>query len=226
MITLPEQPLKEGRRYPVLYYLDAWESAEMFNLMGPALYAYQESAPVILVGISFEADDESFLQLRNEDFLPNLSQPESLHSAKLFLTFIRSELIPYIESHYPVDTGTRGLFGYSNGGLFAAWVIKEDPELFNRIGMGSPTLGKYGQALLNDPEYIARIRHLKGAKIFTSCGSNESEEMIAGVKTMAAYLASNADIQSANFIFENDGHGSAYMPTCIKALSYLFAIEK
>jgi enterochelin esterase-like enzyme len=55
-ITYAVDSLIPGKKYPVLYYTDAWASVDYFNLIGKALSNSKEIEPVILVGISFDAD--------------------------------------------------------------------------------------------------------------------------------------------------------------------------
>ena len=66
-----------GKKYPVLYYTDAWECTPMMTLFAKALEGYGETNPFILVGISFDADPDSFLELRKQDFKPDLKTGSS-----------------------------------------------------------------------------------------------------------------------------------------------------
>lgn len=57
-----------------------------------------------------------------------------------FLKFIKEELIPMIETEFSADPEKRILAGHSYGGLFGAFVMLTEPDLFRSIIMGSPSL--------------------------------------------------------------------------------------
>jgi len=137
------------------------------------------------------------------------------------LNFISKELIPYVQEHYPADPSDRGLFGYSFGGLFASWVLKEDPKLFKRMGISSPSLWYDDFKLLKDPKLIEGIDGLSDQKIFVEYGSSESEDQKSGAESLFELLNTNKNIQLKKFVLEG-GHYSAYPATIIKTLTYLY----
>jgi len=49
--------------------------------------------------------------------------------AEKFLSFLKTELIPYIDKTYPTN-GTNSLYGHSYGGLFSMYAFLAEPELF------------------------------------------------------------------------------------------------
>ena len=63
------------------------------------------------------------------------SQPSS-HPHRLL--FITDELFPLIAAEWRVGPGDHALFGYSYGGLFAAYAALRRPSLITRVGAGSP----------------------------------------------------------------------------------------
>ena len=223
-ITYAIDSLIPGKKYPVLYYTDAWTNVDYFNQMGNLLVYHKEIDPVILVGISFDADMDKWIKLRGQDFLPNLTNPDSTNGAKNFLNFIKKELVPYVEQHYPADSTDRGFYGYSLGGLFATWILKEDPILFQRIGIGSPYLGYEGYLLLKDQTLLNNINVIQDLKIFVEYGTLETE-MKYGAETLYGLLNANDNIQVIKFILDGS-HFSAWPETCVKALTYLYAKKK
>ena len=63
--------------------------------------------------------------------------PEIYGQADKFLTFIDSELLPYLESHYNL-TNNRILSGYSAGGSFVLYTMSTKPWLFKGYFSFSP----------------------------------------------------------------------------------------
>jgi predicted alpha/beta superfamily hydrolase len=201
---------------------DAWLNVDFFNQAGDWLTYYKEIEPVILVGISFIATEHDWIELRKEDFLPPHTDTTKVSRSKNFLNFIRKELIPYVEEHYSADPSDRGLFGSSFGGLFATWVLKEDPKLFKRISISSPSLWYDDFKLLKDPKLAENIANLNNKKIFVQYGSSESEKQKSGAESLFQLLNTNKNIQLKKFVLDG-GHYSAYPETIIKTLTYLYA---
>jgi len=53
------------------------------------------------------------------------------HAAQC-LDFMRDELIPFIDAHYPTASGDRTCAGHSLGGLFGCFALFTHPETFTR----------------------------------------------------------------------------------------------
>ena len=60
--------------------------------------------------------------------------------AAQFLAFLKTELIPYVEAHYPAN-GVRSIHGHSYGGLFLFYVLMNDPSLFGGYLVLDPAMG-------------------------------------------------------------------------------------
>ena len=224
-ITYAVDSLIPGKKYPVLYYTDAWINADYFNLMGNVLSVTKEIDPVILVGISFDTNFDEWIKLRGQDFWLYRTNPDSTNGAKNFLKFIKKELLPYVEQHFPADSNDRGFFGYSIGGLFATWILKEDPSLFKRIGIGSPSLAYKDYLLLKDQTLINNINVIQDLKVFVEYGTLESEKTKNGAEKLYELLKANEKIEATKFILDGS-HFSAWPETCVKALTYLYAKKK
>ena len=224
-VTYAIDSLVAGKKYPVLFYTDGWYAVDFFNVMSGWLRVPKVIEPVILVGISFEANDDTWLNVRGNDFLPNINNPDTANGAKNFLSFIKQELIPYVEKNYPVDSTDRGLYGYSYGGLFATWVLREEPLLFKRMGIGSPSLWYQKFALLKDKQLLDNIKNANNLKVFVEYGTSESETQKSGAEQLFELFNANKNIQSTKFILDG-AHFSAYPATCMKALSYLYEKQK
>ncbi|HTX51420.1 MAG TPA: alpha/beta hydrolase-fold protein [Caulobacteraceae bacterium] len=82
-------------------------------------------------------------------------------AADKFLAFITEELHPQIASGWRVDETDAGLYGYSYGGLFAAYAALMRPPLFRKIGAGSPGIlaGRSRIFALYDAELASGADH-------------------------------------------------------------------
>jgi len=130
-VRLPEGYSKNSAdRYPVVFILDG---DSLFPLLAPThlFLTYDEKLPeAILVGISYGGFDPS-INKRNIDFsAPAADATQGENGAPKFLAFLKSELIPSVESRYRVNSTRRVLLGQSRGGHFVLWSALEDPDLF------------------------------------------------------------------------------------------------
>jgi predicted alpha/beta superfamily hydrolase len=56
------------------------------------------------------------------------------------LAFLRDELKPWLQERYGADPDDSMFFGDSLGGLFATYVLLNEPTTFRRYGIGGPAL--------------------------------------------------------------------------------------
>ena len=75
---------------------------------------------------------------RGRDFTPTHTggMPES-GGAEKFLSFIKTELLPYINNKYRTN-GENTLYGSSLGGIFAMYALCKEPQLFQSYLMADP----------------------------------------------------------------------------------------
>jgi predicted alpha/beta superfamily hydrolase len=143
-VTLPYPFKPYEKKYPVLFYLDAFgKSAGMNELVKSKMYS-RSFQQFVMVGISYNTNLRAYGKLRSRDYIPPMNDMDSINGGSNFLNFIKDELIPYCETNYSTDPNDRGLLGHSLGGLFTAWAFKKEPDLFNKLAILSPSL-QYGQ---------------------------------------------------------------------------------
>ncbi len=143
--------------------------------------------------------------------------------APRFLSFICDELIPYIESEYPVSKENRTLGGYSYGGLFTLFALFERPGVFQRYFAGSPSVD-YDNRVLFEMEKAFSENHTDlPARLFLSYGELE-EEWMGGIKEMADLLESrsypNLDVRT--HVVGGEWHASAYAASVMRAFITLY----
>jgi uncharacterized protein len=139
--------------------------------------------PVLVVAVGYRvAKIEDNYPLRSRDFTPTVDltsgEPGTavMGGAGRFLAFLRDELKPWVRERYGVDPDDSAFFGYSLGGLFAAYVLLNNPATFRRYGIGSPPLGWDNGAMFDHEAEYARTHDDLPAKVFFSVGAYESTE--------------------------------------------------
>jgi hypothetical protein len=173
-VSAPTDAASPGRRYPVLYVLDGqWDFQLVHALSGGLRYdGFMPDA--IIVGIAYRGDDARYDALRAVDFTP-VADPALAGSggAPKFHAFLERELLPYVESHFPVDPARRVLVGASFGGLFGLYALFTRPTLFGGYLLGSPSV-TYGEraAVALERAYAASHRELP-ARVYVMVGGVE-----------------------------------------------------
>jgi predicted alpha/beta superfamily hydrolase len=193
-------------RYPVLYALDADFAVGTMVEISRLLAFAGEATPLIVVGIGYEAGAD-FMTLRGRDFTPtpnpeydaNVSlEPGSGEAANL-LAALKGEILPFIESLYPIEVGERGFFGDSFGGLFGLFTLFHEPGMFQRYILGSPSIWWDNGVTFAFEERFAEAHDDLAVKITLSVGMLEEDPddplsveaaMVSNVRKMAERLRS------------------------------------
>ena len=192
--------------------------------------------PFIIVGIGTIGERADWNKERRRDLTPthvleqdrrdsfDLGSRGLTGGAENFLSFIKNELIPDIEVKYRSDTLNRGFVGYSFGGLFGAYILLNDPQLFQNYIIGSPTLQYDNFIILQrlmevTPEQLNSIK-----SIFISVGEQELGDDLKSFAELRDLLL-NMDLPNLNLestIIEGEGHISAIPQTLIKGFRFIY----
>lgn len=168
-----------GKRYPVLYAVDA-DAAFASMVEITRLLAFAGELPeVIVVGIGYGTDLASWSRRRVVDLNPRPpAEPAGSAGVSEFIEFITGDVIPLVEGRYPC-TGDRAFFGYSLAGLFGTWVLFQRPGIFQKYILGSPSYGMAGRVALDLPSAVGRTGPTPSGVVFTAVGTDESRTQIA-----------------------------------------------
>lgn len=130
-VSLPEgYDANESTEYPVVYLLDG-DSLFPILATNHLFLHYDEDLPkAIVVGIAYGSFDPA-TNKRGFDFsAPALDATSEQGGAPMFLSFLKSELLPEVERRYRADSSRRVLFGQSRSGYMVLYSAFTDPDLF------------------------------------------------------------------------------------------------
>jgi predicted alpha/beta superfamily hydrolase len=228
-----------GARYPVLYLLDGYFAFPAAVSALGSMAIQREVEDVIVVGIGDgEHAFDSWFASRWHDYTPSFDAAmdsagavsfgiprEKVRSggAPAFLRVLREEILPFVEETYRASED-RGIAGHSFGGLFAAWVLLEAPDLFRRYGLNSPSLWwGSGEMFEREADFAARHATLP-AHVFLSAGSLEGR-MVTSMERFARALRSrgHAGLGVEVAVFEGETHASVVPAMVARTLRVLYA---
>lgn len=229
-VQLPMDYVSDGsRQYPAMYWTDGNRAFPMVANIATMLEFPPGKFPqLFVIGIAYDIKDMSdFAAWRTRDLTPVriMAGDTTVETGggPRFLSFICDELIPFIESEYPVSKEDRALGGYSFGGLFSLFAMFERPGIFQRYFAGSPTW-QYANSVLFEMEktYSESYSDLP-VRLFLSYGGLE-ESYMSGVNEMAAVLKSRnyPNLKVWTHVFEGEWHVSASAASVMRAYITLY----
>lgn len=217
--------------FPIYYVLDG---LAYFGLVKDAVRLQQLNSiktgitPAIVVGICHLEEE-----MRERRFIDYTAPAEELRmpehakgkipaiygGAEQFHSFIEQELIPMIESKYPVNAKHRALFGHSLGGYFALWSLFTQPEKFKYIVAVSPSIWWNGEELMEmGARFIAHGGSVKNAGIFIAVGEREGF-MVEDATRMKAMLKV-ANLKAECYVAPEENHASVVPTVVSRALRF------
>ena len=94
--------------------------------------------------------------------------------AHLFVSFIKSQVIPMVESKFRANVHDRTLYGHSLGGLFGFYTMLNYPNTFQRIISLSPSLWSGCKLIFNDIHKSTNLE--KPVKLYVATGEFENKK--------------------------------------------------
>jgi predicted alpha/beta superfamily hydrolase len=210
-IRLPDEYDKYPKvSYPVLYLLDAqWDYKMLDSIYGSL--QYDGFIPeLIIVGITYSGNKPDYEALRAMDYTPvNESRVTGSGGAPKFLSFIKDQVIPFVESNFHTRPGERILMGSSYGGSFTLYTLFTDPSLFTGYVAASPVT-VFGQnfAFEQEAAYYQTRKDLP-VKLFICVG--EKEDLSYPVKEYIDVLKGRnyENLSLETRVIEGEGHSSS-----------------
>lgn len=179
----PEYDTDTKTRYDVLYMHDGqncfdratsafgmeWEIDETLT----KLIAEKRVPPLVVVGI------DNGLANRLSEFTYDADPQRGGGEGAVYAKFLLSEVKPFIEKHYRVQSGPRHTFvgGSSLGGLISLEIARRHPDIFGGVIAMSPAIWWNDQSLTQEIEHD--VGGLADTRIWIDMGSRESVSVSA-----------------------------------------------
>ncbi|RYE42946.1 MAG: hypothetical protein EOP48_23150, partial [Sphingobacteriales bacterium] len=204
-------------KYDVLYVLDGESNVKLFSQICEFTTHQKYTPSLIVVGI--------FNVNRNRDFLPTKTKTKSSGGGANFLSFIKQELIPYVNKMYPTS-GENLLYGHSLGGVFAMYTLLTEPQLFASYILTDPSFWYDDNSLCKlTAQKINSISGLEKA-VYISGRDNGMKDM--GIDVMDSVLKIHApkDLYYKIEPYENETHSSLRFKTMYDGLKFAYTGHK
>lgn len=241
-VVLPDTYVEgSDTKYPVVFLLDG---DVMLNAL-QTVHSYYSGGfmpDMILVGIS-NAENRT-RDLTTSELSERRGQPYNQENgeADKFTSFIESELIPFVEDHYPV-TNYRTLIGHSYGGLFTVNMLLNHTELFENYLAIDPSMDWDEQKLLKESKDILSQKSFAGKSLFVSLGGQlhmadtdiTINNVMKDTTEFTLFARSNIEFSEIvkankdnelNFQWEfypNDLHGTIPLPSIMDGMIEMFS---
>ncbi len=133
---------------------------------------------------------------------------------------LKEEVIPFVDARLRT-TSDRGLWGHSFGGLFALYVLFEQPELFARYAINSPSLWWNQRESIAREAAYARTHDSLPAHVFLSFGADEGPELFSSfVSTLKG--RGHRRLELSSHVFEGETHASVVPATFSRSFRFLY----
>ncbi|MEW6995748.1 alpha/beta hydrolase [Colwelliaceae bacterium MEBiC 14330] len=218
---------REDKSYPVIYLTDAWYSFQIVSGATRFPMNTGKMKEAIIVGISYSKDSKGpSSRIRDYTHAEDSSWKFQTGKAKEHSIFIEKSVFPFIEKNYRVNE-SRTFVGNSLGGLFGAYILFTQPDMFNNYVLGSPSVWFKDNDILK----IKTKPNLNKHKVFIAVGANETIErdspkndLVKGAKELklklSAELFPNTKVKLLTI--QDANHETAFPTTAIQGLYWLF----
>jgi predicted alpha/beta superfamily hydrolase len=222
-VFLPEEAAADPKaRFETLYVLDGDWNSKLVTDTVTFMRQVGFLPPLIVVSVKHHLDAQGH-DTRTRDLTPTVitNEPGS-GGAPQFLKFLKEELAPYIDAHYPTN-GLKSIHGHSYGGLFLFYVLLNHPEAFDGYLILDPSLWWDNHAY--DALVKERLPHLQGHGKAVFMGGRDGFAGrfmgLAAIEPLFQELAPK-DLHWQGLFYSGETHDSLKLKGSYDGLKFLF----
>ena len=209
-----------GEKYETIYLTDGEWAAGVFPFINNFARNEKFIPQVMLVALPNRYIEKA--NQRDRDLLPvHVADNAISGGADKFLSFLKNELIPYINKNYPAN-GTNTLYGHSYGGLFCMYALLTNPELFESYLATDPSFWWNKDFVIKLAS--EKLENLPPDKLLWIAGI-ESTYKGMGINRMDSVLKLKAPINLKWKIglFPNETHNSVRLKAIYDGLKFSYS---
>jgi predicted alpha/beta superfamily hydrolase len=222
-ISLPGGYAGSNKKYPVVYLMDSqWDFSLLTALYGEQYY--DGFIPeLIIVGVTWGGVNPNPDSLRARDYTPTrVTWTPQSGGAATFLSFMKNELFPFVETNYKADPNDRVLAGCSLGGLFTLFALFTEPGLFQRYIAASPAYGWDNEVIYKYEKAYFDSKPTASARLYMIMGG--VERGVPGFEKLVSHLSGRhySSLQFRAKVLENTGHSGTKGEGYARGLQYVY----
>ena len=225
LVRLPASYATSDRPYIVLYMTDGDRQLPHTASTIDFLVREGRMPEVIMVGISNtdRTRDLTPTHVEAPVFGTNRFRTPTSGGADNFLSFIETELIPYIEKNYRTRP-YRVFAGHSFGGLFGMHALFTRPKLFNAVIAVSPTF-EWDDLYINRraAEFVKSHPDARNTVVVTMGDEGEVNDRELDRFRKLMQTSALPGVEWSALRFDDEDHGSVVMPSHYAGLKKVFA---
>ena len=234
---------KSTQRYPVVYLMDG--TAHFYSVVGMIQQFSQVNGnticpEMIVVGIdnTDRTRDLTPTHIKEDILYLDSSLAKTSGGGENFISYLRKELIPYIDSHYPTQP-FRMVIGHSFGGLMAMHMLIHHTDLFNVYVSIDPSMWWDNMKYLKQSEQLLQGKKFTNKTLFLGYANTMDEGMdtarvqkdnspmsrhIRSIISVDHLLKSkkNNGLQYASKFYKDDSHTTVPLISTYDALRFVF----
>jgi len=234
---------KSTQRYPVVYLMDG--TAHFYSVVGMIQQFSQVNGnticpEMIVVGIdnTDRTRDLTPTHIKEDILYLDSSLAKTSGGGEKFISYLRKELIPYIDSHYPTQP-FRMVIGHSFGGLMAMHMLIHHTDLFDVYVSIDPSMWWDNMKYLKQSEQLLRGKMFKNKTLFlgyanTMDGGMDTARVQKDISPMSRHIRSiisvdhllkskkNNGLQYASKFYNDDSHTTVPLISTYDAFRFIF----
>ena len=241
-IYVPESASEPGKKFPVVYLLDG--DAHFYSVMGmiqqlSTVNGNNVCPEMIVVGIPNTDRTRDLTPTHLDVAMGDSVFVKTSGGLPKFNAFLADELMPYIESHYPV-TSYKMYIGHSLGGLAVIYALLNRPDMFTSYVAIDPSLWWDDAVLLTMMDSLERDTKFDHKALYLAAANTmppgmeysqvrkdttEATELIRAIIKFANSLNARKP-KGMDFkwkYYEDDNHGTVPLIAEYDALHFLFS---
>jgi predicted alpha/beta superfamily hydrolase len=243
-VYVPEGASDPKKRFPVVYLLDGDDHFTPVKGIIQYLSENEVCPNMILVGIP-NTDRTRDLTPTKSLYMPDGTKTDAFKTSgggEKFESFIEKELIPHIDSVYPVAP-YKMLIGHSFGGLTVMNIVINHTDMFNSYVAIDPSMWWDNKKLLNKAQDVLSQKKFAGKSLFLAIANTMPGAMdtlqvridttgntshIRSILALKDILQRNpADGLAFSYkYYKDDNHGSVPLIAEYDAFHFLFSYYK
>lgn len=222
-VYLPEESTKQpADRYETLYVLDGDWNAKLVIEVVNFMHGLGLLPPIIVVSVPNYIDAHG-VNSRDRDLTPSASEEQARSGgASEFAAFLRNELLPFVDQHYPAN-GLHLVHGHSYGGLFLMYVLANDPHLFDGYLVLDPAMWwEHGAFKASLRDRLAAIQGQGKAVYLAGRAGGGAKDM--GLDDLEPILQAGmpASLHWQMKLYEDETHDSLKLKATYDALKFAY----